>query len=81
MYAKQHPADTYIMFNPATEATSETHDVNTWAEWKHVDPKDDMSIFNKYPELLIEPMGIGDKEVTEPFEPPEAGINLIDSRY
>jgi hypothetical protein len=56
------------MFNPVTKAISEMRDINTWAEWKQIDPKSVMSVFNKEPDLLIEPMGL---DITKPFEPPD----------
>jgi hypothetical protein len=33
-YAKNHSANTCRMRNPKTNATSESRNVNTWAEWK-----------------------------------------------
>ena len=76
-YAKNHPADTYRMFNPVTEKISETRDVTTWAEWKRVDPKKSMSVFNENPELLEAPMGLDAVEVTEPSVDPEPDFHLI----
>jgi hypothetical protein len=72
--SKNHSSDTYQMYNPVTKAISETRDINTWAEWNRIDPKSDMSIFNKEPDLLIEPMGL---DITEPFEPPVSDTHLI----
>jgi hypothetical protein len=48
-YAKNYSVDAYRMYNPKTNAISELRDINAWAEWKRVDPKKDMSVFNKEP--------------------------------
>jgi hypothetical protein len=53
-------------YNPATNAIIETRDV-VWGEWKRADPKSNMSVFHKDPELLVDPMGIDDKEVPRPM--------------
>jgi hypothetical protein len=68
--AKNHTADTCRMHCPTTKAISETRDVALWAEWKKIDPKSNMSIFNQEPDLLNEPMGLDAVEVTEPLEVP-----------
>lgn len=73
-YAKDHSADTYRMYNPATNAVIESRDI-TWAEWKRVDPKSNMSVFHKDPELLVDPMGLDDKEVPQPVVP--SGVGFI----
>jgi hypothetical protein len=52
-------------------------DVALWAEWKKVDPKSNMSIFNQEPDLLNEPMGLDAVEVTEPLEVPGVDLHLI----
>jgi hypothetical protein len=75
--AKNHTADTCRMCNPTTKAISETRDVALWAEWKKVDPKSNMSIFNQEPDLLNEPMGLDAVEVTEPLEVPGVDLHLI----
>jgi hypothetical protein len=71
-YAKNHSAGTYRMCNLKTNAVSELRDLNTWAEWKK-----DMSVFNKDPKLLIEPMGLDAVEVTEPLKTNKAGFHMI----
>ena len=76
-YAKNHSSDTYRFYNPKTNSISESRDVSTWAEWKRVDPKNDMSVFNKNPELLTTPMGLDAVEVTEPVATPRVSFNLI----
>jgi hypothetical protein len=42
-----------------------------------VNPKKDMSVFNKDPELLIEPMGLDAVEVTEPLKTNKVGFHII----
>jgi hypothetical protein len=46
-YAKNHSSDTYRMFDPKTKAISQTRDISTWAEWKRVDPKQDIECFRE----------------------------------
>jgi hypothetical protein len=67
-YSKNHAADTYKMYNPQTKAISESRDIITWADWRRVDPKDDMSIFKEEPELLDVPMGLDPIEVLETID-------------
>jgi hypothetical protein len=64
-YAADSSADTYRMYNPKTKHIIRSRDVK-WLEWETLDPKRDMSIFVKQPELLEEPTGFDDKEYTPP---------------
>ena len=72
--AKNHAADTYRMYNPATRKVIESRDVK-WDDWKRLDPKRDMDIYNKISTELQEKPGIDDKEeiivtLEDPQEPP-----------
>jgi hypothetical protein len=44
---------------------------------ERVDPKKGMSVFNKDPELLVEPMGLDAVEVTEPLKTNKDGFHVI----
>jgi hypothetical protein len=76
-HAKNHAADACRMHNPTTKAISETRDVALWAEWKKVDPKSNVSVFNQEPDFLNKPMGLDAVEVREPLEVPGVDLHLI----
>jgi hypothetical protein len=68
------------MYNPKTKKIVRSRDVK-WLEWETLDPKHDMSIFVKQPELLNEPMGFDDKEYPPPpitFQAPRSTLILDD---
>ena len=46
-YAWNHSGDTYILYNPTTKRIISSRDVK-WADWKPVDPLNNMDIFVKY---------------------------------
>jgi hypothetical protein len=64
-YAADCSADTYRMYNLKTKHIIRSRNVK-WLDWEVLDPKRDMSIFVKQPELLIEPVGFDDKEYDLP---------------
>ncbi len=74
-YAADSSADTYRMYNPKTKKIIRSRDVK-WLDWEILDPKRDMSIFNKQPELLNEPVGFDDKEynIPTPNNPPPPNL-------
>ena len=66
-FAKNHSPDTYRMYNPTTRHIISTRDVE-WLEWKPLNPKRDLSIFNQHPEF--EPTsGLDDKEFPQSTAP------------
>jgi hypothetical protein len=64
-YAADSSAHTYRMYNPKTKKIIRSRDIK-WLDWEVLDPKRDMSIFVKQPELLAEPVGFDDKEYAPP---------------
>ena len=46
-YGRNHSGDTYRMYNPVTKRIILSRDVK-WAEFKKIDPKENMDIFIKY---------------------------------
>jgi len=45
-YADDHSGDTYQMYDPMTGCVRITRDV-IWSEWKRVDPKETMKVFEE----------------------------------
>ena len=68
-YAKNHTGDTYRLYNANTKAVFESRDI-IWADWKRIDPKANMSIFDTEPDLKEMPLGIDDQELPYPTEIP-----------
>ena len=58
-YAKNHAADTYRLYNPDTKRIILSRDVR-WEEWKRINPKKDIDIFND-----PEPSGIDEDDYWE----------------
>jgi hypothetical protein len=59
-YAADSSSDTYQMYNPTTKKIIRSCDVK-WLDWEILDPKRNMSIIVKQPEILTEPVGFDDK--------------------
>ncbi|KAG7353674.1 reverse transcriptase RNA-dependent DNA polymerase [Nitzschia inconspicua] len=66
-YAKDHPADTYRMYNPATRSIVQSRDVK-FLEFTTPNPKEGMSVFDIDPEIKALPIGLDDT-------PPPAVVN------
>ena len=65
-FPKNHPPDVYLMYNPRTDQLFKPRNIK-WADWTHMDPKRDMSIFMKDNEALNIPVGFPeDDEIHEP---------------
>ena len=90
-YGSNHSGDTYRMYNPETKRTVLTRDVK-WAEFKKIDPKDNMDAFIKYDstdiipgidELVIEVKQVEDIDKAEihviPDDEKYKNINVIES--
>ena len=60
-YAKNHVADTYRMYNPATNRIILSLDVR-WADWKWPDPTRQLGVINRVP-------GIETPEFTDDIAP------------
>jgi hypothetical protein len=69
-YAKNHPADTYRMYNPVTKSIVQSRDVK-FLTFSRPDPKDGMSIFDIDPEIRALPQGLDDTAPQTTFTPPE----------
>jgi hypothetical protein len=59
-YAADSSPDKYCMWNPTTKIIIRLRNAK-WLDWEILDPKRDMSIFVKQPELLKEATGFDDK--------------------
>ncbi|KAG7341416.1 hypothetical protein IV203_023368 [Nitzschia inconspicua] len=58
-YAKDHPADTYRMYDPATKSIIQSRDVK-FLEFTTPNPKEGMSVFDIDPEIKALPIGLDD---------------------
>jgi len=62
-YADDHYGDTYCMYDPTTGMVRNTRDV-VWAEWKRVNPKETMKVFEEQNNSRIKTtIGLDDEEV------------------
>ena len=53
-----------MMYNPTTKAIVESRDV-VWTDWEQLDPKADVSVYDKDPPTSNESQGIDAKEAEE----------------